>query len=146
MKAAVLHSLGEPPRFEDFRDPYPRSDEVKVLVKAASLKNIDKDMARGSHYDRYAELPVVCGIDGVGILDDGTRAFCGGPPAPFGVMAEHTVVSPAWCFPISDAVDDVTPPAPPDPTPSSWLPLRLRRQLIARATGPVSRPDRRPGQ
>src|SRR3989442_11683927 len=116
MKAAVLHSLGEPPRFEDFRDPYPRSDEVKVLVKAASLKNIDKEMARGSHYDRYAELPVVCGIDGVGILDDGTRAFCGGPPAPFGMVAEDTFVSPALCFAISDAVDVVNPPALPNST------------------------------
>src|SRR2546427_4739315 len=113
MKAAVLHSLGDPPRFEDFRDPYPRSDEVKVLVKAASLKNIDKEMARGSHYDRYAELPVVCGIDGVGILDDGTRAFCGGPPAPFRLMAGHTVVSPASGLPIPYAVADVTTPALP---------------------------------
>src|SRR3989442_5349267 len=104
MKAAVLHSLGEPPRFEDFRDPYPRSDEVKVLVKAASLKNIDKEMARGSHYDRYAELPVVCGIDGVGILDDGTRAFCGGAPAPFGVIAGHTFLCPALCFASSYSV------------------------------------------
>src|SRR5713226_3323476 len=129
MKAAVLHSLGEPPRFEDFRDPYPRSDEVKVLVKAASLKNIDKEMARGSHYDRYAELPVVCGIDGVGILDDGTRAFCGGPPAPFGMMAEHTVVSRAWCLPIPDAVDDVTAAALPNPALSSWLPLVWHVQL-----------------
>src|SRR6266550_7285000 len=129
MKAAVLHSLGEPPRFEDFRDPYPRSDEVKVLVKAASLKNIDKEMARGSHYDRYAQLPVVCGIDGVGILDDGTRAFCGGPPAPFGMMAEHTVVSRAWCLPIPDAVDDVTAAALPNPALSSWLPLVWRIQL-----------------
>src|SRR3989442_15450878 len=98
MKAAVLHSLGEPPRFEDFRDPYPRSDEVKVLVKAASLKNIDKDMARGSHSDRYPELPVVCGMDGVGILETGTRAFCGGPPAPFGLRAEPALVVPALGF------------------------------------------------
>jgi NADPH2:quinone reductase len=83
MKAAVLHSLGEPPRFEDSRDPHPSSDEVKVRVKAASLKNIDKAMASGSHYDSYPELPVVCGIDGVAILDDGTRAYCGGPRPPF---------------------------------------------------------------
>src|SRR3989442_3986579 len=113
MKAAVLHSLGEPPRFEDFRDPYPRSDEVKVLVKAASLKNIDKEMARGSHYDRYAELPVVCGIDGVGILDDGTRAFCGGAPAPFWVMAGDTVVFRGCGLPISAAGDGVIPPVLP---------------------------------
>src|SRR3989442_3309583 len=142
MKAAVLHSLGEPPRFEDFRDPYPRSDEVKVLVKAASLKNIDKDMARGSHYDRYAELPVVCGIDGVGILDDGTRAFCGGPPAPFGMVSGHTVVSRALWFPISDSVGDVTPPALPHPAPSSWASLLSCGQLQNRENRPTIRCNR----
>src|ERR1044072_9544337 len=93
MKAAVLRSLGEPPRCEDFRDPDPGSGEVKVRVRAASLKNIDKAMASGSHYDRYRELPVVCGIDGVGILDDGTRAYCGGAPPPFRGMAEDTGVA-----------------------------------------------------
>src|SRR3989442_10790375 len=113
MKAAVLHSLGEPPRFEDFRDPYPRSDEVKVLVKAASLKNIDKEMARGSHYDRYAELPVVCGIDGVGILDDGTRAFCGGAPRAFWTMGGAHCFVPALLLFISYSVDAVTPPPLP---------------------------------
>lgn len=142
MKAAVLHSLGEPPRFEDFSDPDPGSDEVKVRVKAASLKNIDKAMASGAHYDSYAELPVVCGIDGVGILDDGTRAFCGGPRPPFGMMAEHTVVPRAWCLPIPDGVDDVTAAALPNPALSSWLPLvwcaRLKpgeTVLILGATG-----------
>jgi len=129
MKAAVLRSLGEPPRFEDFRDPDPGSGEVKVRVRAASLKNIDKAMASGSHYDRHTELPVVCGIDGVGILDDGTRAYCGGPRPPFGMMAEHTVVNRAWCLPIPDGVDDVTAAALPNPALSSWLPLVWRARL-----------------
>jgi len=40
MKAAVLHTLGQPPRFEDFPDPQPSQEEVIVRVKAASLKNI----------------------------------------------------------------------------------------------------------
>lgn len=129
MKAAVLHVLGEPPRFEDFRDPHPRSGEVKVRVRAASLKNVDRAMASGSHYDSYTELPAVCGIDGVGILDDGTRVFCGGPRRPFGMMAEHTVVSRARCLPIPDGVDDVTAAALPNPALSSWLPLIWRARL-----------------
>jgi len=129
MKAAVLHSLGEPPRFEDFSDPQPRSGEVKVRVTAASLKNIDKAMASGSHYGSHVELPVVCGIDGVGILDDGTRAFCGGARPPFGMMAEHTVVPRAWCMPFPDALDDVTAAALPNPALSSWLPLVWRARL-----------------
>jgi NADPH:quinone reductase-like Zn-dependent oxidoreductase len=129
VKAAVLHTLGKPPRFEDFPDPHPSPDEVKVRVKAASLKNIDKAMASGSHYDSHSELPVVCGIDGVGVLDDGTRVYCGGSRPPYGMMAEQTVVSRAWCLPIPDGVDDVTAAALPNPALSSWLPLVWRAQL-----------------
>ena len=129
MKAAVLHSLGKPPRFEDFPDPQPRPGEAKVRVKAASLKNIDKAMASGSHYDSHSELPVVCGIDGVGVLDDGTRVFCGGARRPYGMMAQYTVVSRVRCLPIPDGVDDVTAAALPNPALSSWLPLVWRAQL-----------------
>jgi len=107
MKAAVLRTLGKPPRFEEFPDPKPSPGEVIIHVKAASLKNIDKMMASGSHYDSHRELPVVCGTDGVGILDDGTRVFCGGSRPPYGMMAERTVVSRTWCLPIPDGVDDV---------------------------------------
>jgi NADPH:quinone reductase-like Zn-dependent oxidoreductase len=129
VKAAVLHTLGKPPRFEDFPDPDPRPGEARIRVKAASLKNIDKAMASGSHYDSHSELPVVVGIDGVGILDDGTRVFCGGARRPYGMMAEHTVVSRAWCLPIPDGVDDVTAAALPNPALSSWLPLVWRARL-----------------
>jgi hypothetical protein len=49
-----------------------------VHVTAASLKNIDKALASGSHYGSDGRLPIVCGVDGVGVLEDGTRVFCGG--------------------------------------------------------------------
>ena len=62
MKAAVLHALGQPPRFEDFADPEAIEGEVLVRVTAASLKNVDRMMASGSHYDRLPHLPCVCGL------------------------------------------------------------------------------------
>ncbi len=129
MKAAVLHTLGNPPRFEDFPDPQPGPDEVLVHVKAASLKNVDKEMARGSHYDSHRELPVICGVDGVAVLDDGTRVFCGGCRPPYGMMAEQTVVPRAFCLPVPDGVDDHTAAALPNPALSSWLPLVWRAGL-----------------
>jgi hypothetical protein len=46
-------------------------------------------MASGAHYPSPRELPVVCGVDGVGVLDDGTRVFFGGPRRPYGAMAER---------------------------------------------------------
>src|SRR4029078_8793480 len=94
LKPAVLRSLGKPPRFEEFPDPKPGQGEVIVHIKAASLKNIDKMMANGSHYDSHRELPVVCGTDGVGILDDGTRVFCGGSRPPPGLVGRRTRASP----------------------------------------------------
>ena len=129
MKAAVLHALGKPPRFEDFPAPQPRQGEVLVQIKAASLKNIDKAMVSGSHYDSHRELPAVCGVDGVGALEDGTRVYCGGARPPYGMMAEQTVVSRAWCLPVPEGVDDSTAAALPNPALSSWLPLVWRAQL-----------------
>ncbi len=129
MKAAVLHKLGNLPRFEDFPDPEPELDEVIVQVKAASLKNSDRMMASGSHYDSYSKLPVVCGTDGVGLLDNGSRVFCGGSRSPYGMMAERTVVPSAWCLPVPDGLDDVIAAALPNPALSSWLPLIWRAKL-----------------
>ncbi|HEV8499320.1 MAG TPA: zinc-binding alcohol dehydrogenase family protein, partial [Gemmatimonadaceae bacterium] len=129
MKAAVLHALGSLPHYEDFPDPQPGEKEVVVHVRAASLKNIDKAMANGSHYDAYRELPVIVGVDGVGTLDDGTRVFCGGARPPYGMMAERTVVSRVRCLPIPDGVEDDTAAALPNPALSSWLPLVWRAHL-----------------
>src|SRR5947207_13622281 len=98
MKAAVLRMLGKPPRFEEFPDPTPSQGDVIVHVKAASLKNIDRMMANGSHYDSHRELPVACGTDAGGILDDGTRAFCGGSRQPDGTIAERSGVSRTRCL------------------------------------------------
>lgn len=129
MKAAVLHALGSSPRYEDFPDPQPGENEVIVHVRAASLKNIDKAMASGSHYDSHRQVPVVCGVDGVGVLDDGTRVFCGGARPPYGMMAEQTVLNRHRCLPVPDGVDDDIAAALPNPALSSWLPLLWRARL-----------------
>jgi NADPH:quinone reductase-like Zn-dependent oxidoreductase len=129
MNAAVLHALGKPPRFEQFPDPIPTENEVLVHVHAASLKPVDKQMAAGSHYASPRDLPVVCGIDGVGHLDDGTRVFFGGPRRPYGAMAQRTVVRRAQCFPISEAVADDIAAALPNPGASAWLSLTWRAKL-----------------
>ncbi|MGH9730999.1 MAG: quinone oxidoreductase family protein [Candidatus Acidiferrales bacterium] len=130
MKAAVLHALGKAPRFEAFAEPIPGKDEALVRVRAASLKAIDKQLASGSHYASPRELPVVCGVDGVGDLEDGTRVFFGGPRRPYGAMAERTVVPRAFCFPIPSAIHDDTAAALPNPGVSAWLSLKHRAKLV----------------
>jgi NADPH:quinone reductase-like Zn-dependent oxidoreductase len=96
MKAAVPYELGQAPRFEEFTEPTAGTDETVVRVRAASLKAIDKQLATGSHYASPCELPVRCGTDGVGDLEDGTRVFFGGPRRPYGAMAERTKVPRAF--------------------------------------------------
>ncbi len=77
MKAAVLHTLGKPPRFKQFPEPIAGEGEVIVHVRAAALKPVDKQMAEGSHYASSRKLPAVVGVDGVGRLEDDTRVYFG---------------------------------------------------------------------
>lgn len=134
MLAAVLHALGERPRMETFPDPTPGDGEALVTVSAAALKPVDKQLAAGSHYATSAELPLVCGSDGVGKLQDGTRVFFGGPRKPFGAMAQRTVVPRRQCFAIPDSLDDATAAAIPNPGVSAWLSLKHRAKLAAGET------------
>jgi|SRR5690242_6081486 len=129
MNAAVLRTLGSPPKFDHFPDPAASEGEVIVRVRAASLKPVDKQIADGSHYAGPRELPVVCGIDGVGTLQSGERVFFGGPRRPFGAMAELTVVRRVQCFDVPAQLDDATAAALPNPAVSAWLSLAHRARL-----------------
>jgi NADPH2:quinone reductase len=129
MKAAVLHELGKPPRFEDFPEPSRGREEAIVQVRAASLKAVDQQLAAGTHFASPRELPVICGTDGVGNLPDGTRVFFGGPRRPYGAMAQRTVVPAAFCFAVPAALDDATAAALPNPGVSALLSLSHRAKL-----------------
>lgn len=130
MNAAVLHAIDKPPVFEQFPDPIAQEDEVIVRVQAAALKPVDKQVANGSHYASPRFLPVVCGIDGVGLLEDGTRVYFAGSRPPYGAMAQRTVVSRHRCVPFPEEVDDVTAAAVVNPGVSAWLTLTHRAKLV----------------
>jgi NADPH:quinone reductase-like Zn-dependent oxidoreductase len=130
MKAAVLHELGRVPRFEDFGEPTAGNDEALVRVRAASLKVVDRQLASGSHYASPRQLPIICGTDGLGTLEDGSRVFFGGPRRPYGAMAELTVVPRSFCFPVPSELDDATAAALPNPGVSTWLSLTHRAKLV----------------
>jgi NADPH:quinone reductase-like Zn-dependent oxidoreductase len=129
MNAAVLNAFDKPPHFEPFPEPTAEENEVIVHVQAAALKPVDKQVATGSHYTSPRKLPVVCGIDGVGRLEDGTRVYFGGCRSPFGAMAQRTVVSRPRCFPLPREIDDVTAAAVMNPGVSAWLTLAQRAKL-----------------
>lgn len=134
MRAAVLHTLGESPRYEEFSEPRLAEGEALLTVIAAALKPVDKQIASGTHYASPKNLPVICGTDGVGQLADGTRIFFGGARAPYGAMAERTVVRQAFCFPLPDGLDDQIAAAIPNPGVSAWLTLVHRAKLTAGET------------
>ena len=128
MDAAVLHALGEIPRFGRFEEPIAGSGEALVHVRAAAIKPLDRAIARGTHYARPRALPVVCGMDGAGRLEDGTRVYFMAMHAPFGAMAQRSVAS--WHVPVPDGVDDVTAAALVNPGIAAWLPLSWRAGLV----------------
>ncbi|HET9401856.1 MAG TPA: zinc-binding alcohol dehydrogenase family protein [Candidatus Acidoferrales bacterium] len=130
MKAAVLHRLGVTPRCEDFAEPTAQDGEALIRVRAASLKSVEKQMAAGSHYASPKEFPAICGLDGVGELEDGTRVFFGGPRKPFGAMAERTVAPRAFCFSLPPSIDDATAAALPNPGISAYLVLTQNAKLV----------------
>jgi NADPH2:quinone reductase len=146
MKAAVLHSFGEPPRFESFAEPTLGDEEVLVHVSAAALNPSTRLLASGQHYASPQTLPSVCGVEGIGHLDGGARVFFGVRRAPNGSMCQRTAVPRSFCWPVPEGIDDIIAAALPNPALSSWLPLittaRLARGenvLILGATGVAGR-------
>jgi len=126
MKAAILYKAGELPKYGDFPIPLTGKDEIIVNIKATSVKNIDRMRVNGTHYDSHQNYPTVVGVDGAGILDDGTRVFTG---SPNGTMAEKVAVNKHWVMPIPDNVDFITAAAIPNPAISAWLSLEWKGQL-----------------
>jgi NADPH2:quinone reductase len=131
VKAAVLGEIGKAPKWEQFEEPVAGEGEALVRVLAASLKPVDKQLAAGTHFasPREADLPVVCGTDGVGQLEDGSRVFFAGCRKPFGAMAELAVAPKAFCFPLPPGIADATAAALPNPGVSAWLSLTHRAKL-----------------
>ena len=131
MKAVVLEGIGKTPMCEEFEEPEAGEGEALVRVLAASLKPVDKQLAAGTHFasPREADLPLICGTDGIGTLEDGSRVFFGGCRRPFGAMAELTVVPRAFCFPLPAGMDDDTAAALPNPGVSAWASLTHRAKL-----------------
>jgi NADPH:quinone reductase-like Zn-dependent oxidoreductase len=134
MKAAIIRGAGQTPVYGDFEEPALSSGENRVKVTAAAISPIVKSRASGTHYSWSGQFPVVVGIDGVGRLDDGSRVYFVLPKAPYGSMAEQTVVPWAQCLVLPDGLDDVTAAAIANPGMSSWAAYSERARLKAGET------------
>jgi hypothetical protein len=66
MKAAIVTAPGTLPTFGDFPTPVAREGLELVTVSAATVSNLTKSRAAGSHYSSENEYPFIPGVDGVG--------------------------------------------------------------------------------
>src|ERR1700733_9520942 len=137
MKAAIVAETGKPPSYGDFKEPVPTDGEVQLTVTAAALSKVVKSRASGTHYSSSGQPPFVVGIDGVGHLDDGRRVYFALPRAPFGSMAEKTVIRPSQCVSLPADLDDVTAAAIANPGMSAWAAMKERAQLKTGEAGLV---------
>lgn len=131
MKAAIVREAGAAPVYGDFDEPVPASGEERITVAAAAISHVTRGRASGRHYSASGQFPRVVGVDGVGRRDDGSRVYFVLPRAPFGSMAERTVVPAAHCIPLNDDIDDVTAAAIANPGMSSFAALRERARIRA---------------
>lgn len=147
MKAAVVTTYGEAPRFADAPEPEATSgDEAVVDVVAAGLSPRVRSQAAGTHYTSTDELPLIPGIDGVGRLPDGKLVYFLLPDTNKGAMAERAVVDLRRTVPLPKGADPVAVAALMNPAMGSWVALRRRIRfrrgqsvLVLGATGSAGR-------
>ncbi|WP_327635548.1 zinc-binding alcohol dehydrogenase family protein [Kribbella sp. NBC_00482] len=101
MRAAVLHTHGEPPSHAEHPDPVAREGFSIVRVTAAPIVPLDLLCASGTSYFGPPALPYVPGVQGVGVVEEsatvapGTRVFfatSAGMAAGDGSFAERAAV------------------------------------------------------
>lgn len=134
MKAAVVTTAGQPPVYADFDAPAALDDHHLIDVHASALSVVARSKAAGKHYSSTGALPFVAGIDGTGRLANGERVYFFGPRAPFGALAERTLVPAAQCVALPATLDDVTAAAIAIPGMSSWAALTERAHFRAGET------------
>ncbi len=129
MRAAILTAYGQPPVLGDFDDPAPAKGQVEVEVLAAGLNPVDLVIASGTFYGGSPPLPSVVGREGVGRLPDGRRAYFDGPVAPFGSMAERTLIDPESAIPLPEGLDEAVATGLGIAGLAAWLSLEWRARV-----------------
>jgi NADPH:quinone reductase-like Zn-dependent oxidoreductase len=146
MKAAVVKGPGQKPEYTDFSEPTAQEGAELILVRASALSQFTKSRATGSHYSAEGQFPAVAGSDGVGRTAGGKRVYFVLPEAPFGALAEKSLVNAEHCIPLPDGVDDITAAAIANPGMSAWAAMMERAHfktgetvLVNGATGTAGR-------
>lgn len=99
MKAAVINSYEEPPQAGEFADPVAGRGQTVAAVELAAVNPVDLLISSGAFYAAQPPLPSVVGREGVARLEDGRLAYFDAPLAPYGSIAEQTLLEDgAWWY------------------------------------------------
>jgi len=127
VRAAVLREYGVP-EAGGFEEPSAGPDEAVVEVLAAGVNPVDMAICAGRFYAGKPPLPSVAGREGVAMLD-GERVYFDAPVAPFGSMAERTLIDPRATYSVPEDVQDGVAVALGISGLAAWLALTWRAQL-----------------
>ena len=138
MRAAVLHTHGEPPSHAEHPDPVAREGVSVVRVTAAPIVPLDLLCATGTSYFGPPALPYVPGVQGVGVVEEsatvapGTRVFfatSAGMAAGDGSFAERAAVPDADLIVLEAPVRDAAVAAIGLSGVAGWMMLTWRARM-----------------
>jgi NADPH2:quinone reductase len=141
MQAAVLEAPGAAPVLRDRPVPPTRSGEVLVAVSAAPVVPLDKLCASGTSYFGTPAVPYVPGVQGVGVVVEGSPALPAGIPVWFattagmapgdGSMGAHAAVAERDAVALPPGADPVLVAALGLSAVAAWMALTFRGGLLA---------------
>jgi NADPH:quinone reductase-like Zn-dependent oxidoreductase len=138
VRAAVLHTIGQPPAFGDHPTPMPERGRTLVRVTAAPLVPLDLLCASGTSYLGRPRTPYVPGVQGVGVVEQsetlapGSRvwfATSAGMAPGDGSLAGRCSVADADVVPVEADVDDPVAAAIGLSGVAAWMALSWRAGL-----------------
>lgn len=88
--AVVVDTPGQPPSVRRRERPRPGPGELTIRVSAAPIVPLDLLCASGTSYFGVPATPYVPGVQGVGVVEDGTPALPAGTPVWFATSAGMT--------------------------------------------------------
>lgn len=87
MQAAIIETPGRPPLAVEREVPEARAGELLVAVSAAPITPLDRLCASGTSYFGSPEVPYVPGVQGVGVVEQGTDGIAAGVSVWFATSA-----------------------------------------------------------
>ncbi|GII59574.1 NADPH:quinone reductase [Planotetraspora thailandica] len=139
MRAATVHACGEPPVVSERPRPRQAAGQVVVSVTAAPITPLDVLCATGVSYFGVPALPYVPGVQGVGVVAEGTLSAPEGTRVWFpttagmrpgdGSMAHYCAASEEELVHLPDGVSDEQAAALGLSAVAAWMALTWRAGL-----------------